>query len=218
MLCCRKSHTRVCPGVPVPSGLLHSALPQALENKFFMKPLSQHKLAQLVQAAQAGNTPAMEQLLHWLRPQIGPWVRRLCDPAVLEDVVQETLFQVFHKLNQLQSPAAFSRWARTIACHTAQRLQRAWKKQRADQESQQSLADTAATPPETAATKEAIDLLNQAVNSLAEPYRQTVQDHLAGLSIHEISLKHGCPVGTVKRRLHTARKKLGKQLEPKLAP
>lgn len=83
---------------------------------------SQH-LTELVRAAQAGDSLAVNDLLDL----VTPYVRRLCGPIALEegaDATQETLIVIFRNLGQLRVPEALFGWVRAIAVREAVRVAR----------------------------------------------------------------------------------------------
>ena len=181
-------------------------------------PVPSQTLTGLVRAAQAGNAQALDQLLHALRPWLLNYAARFCAEHLCDDVVQEVQVLMVGKLHQLRKPAAFPAWLCQITRRTAQRLQRQWQRSTGSPLQELSQPAGGSTPLESLERKERQELVREAVDDLKEPYRQAVRDHhLNHMSVEEISRRHGCPVGTVKRRLHTGRKKLHENLETKLA-
>ena len=76
------------------------------------------QLADLVRAAQAGDTMAMAGLLDVLTP----YVSRLCGPIALDDgadAAQEALIKILTGIGQLGEPAALFGWARAITIREA---------------------------------------------------------------------------------------------------
>ena len=67
--------------------------------------------------------------------------------------------------------------------------------------------------------RRAIECVRQAVLALPTHYREVVVlCELQGLSYEEVAAAVGCPVGTVRSRLHRARALLGEKLRPGAAP
>ena len=84
--------------------------------------------ADLVRAAQRGDTVAMNELLDRLAPYVG----RICAPIALgnaADAAQEALIAVFRSLPRLREPAAVFGWARAIAVREAIKVSRAAERQ-----------------------------------------------------------------------------------------
>ncbi len=58
----------------------------------------------------------------------------------------------------------------------------------------------------------AMDDINKAVDSLEETYKSPFMMHFRGFKYHEIAQKLNIPIGTVKNRIHIARKELKDKL------
>ncbi|MFI9246188.1 hypothetical protein ACIGXF_27320 [Streptomyces sp. NPDC053086] len=68
-----------------------------------------HLLARLVEGAQRGDAPAMDELLGVLAPYVG----RICGPVALQDgadAAQETLITAFRLIRQLDRRPAAAGW------------------------------------------------------------------------------------------------------------
>ena len=57
------------------------------------------------------------------------------------------------------------------------------------------------------------DDINRAVNGLEDTYKTPFMMHFRGFKYHEIAAKLNIPIGTVKNRIHIARKELKGQLK-----
>ena len=64
----------------------------------------------------------------------------------------------------------------------------------------------------TATTNFALDDINKALNILAEDYRTPFVMYFRGFKYYEIADKLDIPIGTVKNRIHIARKELKEML------
>jgi DNA-directed RNA polymerase specialized sigma24 family protein len=81
------------------------------------------RLADLVRAAQVGDTMAMAELLEVLTP----YVCRLCGPIALDDgadAAQEALIKILTGIGKLREPAALFGWTRAITIREAVRTAR----------------------------------------------------------------------------------------------
>src|SRR5687767_547264 len=79
----------------------------------------------LVLRAQSGDRQAFNALLEELTPALLRYVTRVTgDPALAQDVVQETLIAVVRKVTWLQDPSLFRPWAYRIASREAFRALR----------------------------------------------------------------------------------------------
>lgn len=68
------------------------------------------------------------------------------------------------------------------------------------------------TTQNRASTKLALDEINSAVESLSHEYKTPFLMHFNGYKYHEIAEILDIPIGTVKNRIHIARKELKEQL------
>jgi RNA polymerase sigma-70 factor, ECF subfamily len=157
----------------------------------------------LVMEAQDGDVRAMETLVRRWQKRLWQHALRLTDdPEAAWDVTQQTWLGIVKGLRRLNDPARFRAWAYRITTNQAMD----WlKKNRC---STRSITDhPEPTCPETTdlgliELLPKLDLKKRLVLSLF---------YLEQLTIPEISAALGIPSGTVKSRLHKARREL-KQL------
>lgn len=151
--------------------------------------------ADLVRAAQRGDALAMNDLLD----ELAPYVARICGPIALDDAAdaaQEALTVIFRRLPTLREPAALHGWARAIATREAVRVARRRAPVAAE------LVDLPAPgDPELAAD------IRDVLTRLAPEHRAvlTLRD-LEGLDERAAAAVLAVPEGTVKSRLHRARR------------
>ncbi len=75
---------------------------------------------ELIQAYLQGQASAFESLIRRYLPLIFRFVSRLVqDPALAEDVTQETFIRVWKKFSSFQTDRSFKSWLFTIAKHVA---------------------------------------------------------------------------------------------------
>ena len=171
---------------------------------------------ELVRAAQAGNNEAFGELAsRFERMVYVVCMQRLRDHAEAQEVVQDVLIKAFEKLYQLQEPAAFPGWLRSIAVR--QSINRSTRRPPSIAVEPHTIdrADTRHEAPfETMLASERCDQLHEGLERLASMDRSTlVAFYLDGQSLVQMSDEFSAPVGTIKRRLHVARKRLAKELE-----
>jgi len=173
-----------------------------------------------VQAAQAGDREAFGRLVRrYERSVYAVAYRRLNNHAEAQETCQEVFLQAMRKLNQLQEPRCFGGWLRAIASRTA--INRALRR------SPVTPTDTSAfeancidreTPLGEVLQRERQAQVRVGLRRLRAMDRDTlVAFYFDGRSLIEMSDQFQTPVGTIKRRLHVARKRLAKELEA-LAP
>jgi RNA polymerase sigma-70 factor (ECF subfamily) len=129
-----------------------------------------------------------------------------------EDVAQETLVRAHRKLGSLRDRDRFRAWLVRIAWRLAIDHRRSGKRREARE---QAALDSAPeqTAEDMAAANEFRERLWRAIDALPEPLRIVVV--LAGIEGHqmnELARLLSVPEGTVKSRLHHARKQLAESL------
>jgi RNA polymerase sigma-70 factor (ECF subfamily) len=153
------------------------------------------EVAPLVRRAQRGDTLAMNDLLDALAPYVG----RICAPIALghgPDAAQEALIAIFKSLKTLRAPEALFTWARTIAVREAVRIARDRRTVPAE------LADLPA-PGDPQLEADIGDVLRR----LSPEHRAIlVLRDQEGYSETEAAALLAIEVGTVKSRLHRARR------------
>ena len=168
-----------------------------------------------------GDIEAYGKLVHRYRGRLYNFVFRFVgEPETAEDIVQETFLRAFRKRTEYRAIAKFSTWLFTIAGNLAKSELRRRKRWRLfslhrDEESDTGLdlPDESFRPDKMAESSMADGLIQQAISSLSENYRQVILlRDVEGLSYQEISDVVRCPVGTVKSRLSRARLKLQQKL------
>ena len=160
-------------------------------------------VVQLVTAAQSGSTMAMQELLSELTPYVG----RLCGPIALDDgpdAAQNALITVLRDLGRLREPAALHGWVRTIAVREAVRVAR-----RARRGVVAELPDVPAAGDPQLATD-----VHDVLDRLSPEHRAILLlRDLEGLEESEAAKLLAIPTGTVKSRLHRARRSFRQEWE-----
>ena len=172
--------------------------------------------AELVTLAVEGNTEAFDELVHRFQRMVySVCYQRLRNDSEAQEVSQEVFIKAFQKLEQLQEPAAFAGWLRSIAVRQSINHSTRRPPSIAVEPHTIDRADTRhAAPLDSLVTDERCAQLHQGLRRLASTDRSTLEAfYLRGQSILEMSGEFAAPVGTIKRRLHVARKRLAKELE-----
>ncbi len=172
--------------------------------------------AELVVAAQQGETEAFGELASRFERMVYiVCMQRLRDHAEAQEVSQDVFIKAFEKLYQLQEPKAFPGWLRSIAVR--QSINRCTRRPPTIAVEPHTIdrADTRHEAPfDSLLAGERCGQLHDGLNRLASMDRSTlVAFYLDGQSLLEMSDEFSAPVGTIKRRLHVARKRLAKELE-----
>ena len=172
-------------------------------------------VAELVRAAQENDRAAFGLLAErYERAVYATALRRLRNHAEAQELVQEVFVQALRKLNQLRTPECFGGWLRSITVRMA--INRAARAQPALATEPATLAATCVemrTPLGDALDNERRREVRKSLRRLRPLDRETlVAFYVKGHSLVEMSDNFASPVGTIKRRLHVARKRLAKEL------
>lgn len=182
--------------------------------------VEKQQLVELVRAAQAGDRDAFEQLFTRYRRVVYAAVfQRLGNHAEAQEVCQEVFIQAMRKIGQLQNPICFGSWLRSIAGRMAiNRAVRRGPVVAAETEQFEARCVESETPLGHILAQERVAQLHLGLKRLPDLDRDTlVAFYFRGQSLVEMSDRFQSPIGTIKRRLHVARKRLAKELEA-LAP
>jgi RNA polymerase sigma-70 factor (ECF subfamily) len=172
--------------------------------------------AELVIASQEGDSAAFGELVNRFERMVYSvcW-QRLRNHAEAQEVAQDVFIKAFEKLFQLTEPAAFAGWLRSIAVR--QSINRSTRRPPSIAVEPQSMdrADNRHVAPLVSLlADERHSQLRYGLGQLSSLDRSTlVAFYLKGRSLIEMSDEFEAPVGTIKRRLHVARKRLAKELE-----
>lgn len=166
---------------------------------------------ELIDRAQAGEAVAFERLAS--RHAAPLWRCALTlgkDAHWAEDLAQETLVEAWRSLARFDGRCRFSTWLYGILRHRflkGRRQQNAVGLSSPDTLGQEPC--TARLPDRSAEASEDAQRIRQAVARLPEEHRSVVElRFFAGATLDEIAAALGCPLGTVKSRLHHALEKL----------
>lgn len=145
------------------------------------------------------------------------------DRGLAEDIVQAAFLRAYERIGQFDAGRPFGPWfLRSVANDAVKAVARGRRQVSLDaslEEGEAPLADILADPnPGPNEAAEAVDLRQKvwdALGSLPPAQRAaTVLRYYAGLSEAEMAEQLDCPPGTVKWRLHAARKRLRRLLRP----
>ncbi len=169
----------------------------------------------LVRDAQAGNRDAFGELFERFQPTVmAIAMRRLRDHADAQELCQDVFVQAMLKIDQLRTPEAFIGWLRQITVRMA--INRAVRRAPLISVEPEVFEATLAgdgCPLARVVEHERKDQLNAGLNRLGDMDRDTlVAFYVRGESLNEMSDSFAAPLGTIKRRLHVARKRLAEEV------
>ncbi len=166
---------------------------------------------ELIDRAKAGEAAAFERLAERHAVRLWRCALALCkDSHWAEDLVQETLVGAWQSLARFDGRCGFSSWLYGILRH---RFLKGRRQQNAPRSSASIRLDqipgTAHASDRSAELSEDALWIRRAVAQLPDEHRLVIElRFFAGATLDEISAALGCPLGTVKSRLHHALAKL----------
>jgi len=174
------------------------------------------ELIALVRAAQRGERAAFGTLFErFERHVMAIALRRLGDFGEAQELCQDVFIQAMKKIGQLREPEAFAGWLRSITNRMAiNRLVRKPVDHGTEPETLDFVCVETRTPLVEALAGERAREVRKGLRRLRRLDRETlVAFYVRGQSLLEMSDEFDAPVGTIKRRLHVARKRLAKHVE-----
>jgi RNA polymerase sigma-70 factor (ECF subfamily) len=170
---------------------------------------------ELARRAAGGDVNALNALL----AAVGPEVLRLCGRFLphrqdAEEACQDALMALARGINGFKGRSSFHTWMHRVAVNRARSTYRALRQRFAQEAAGVPLPDRP-DPRRTsvvAGTRlDLLDALDQLGGELAEA---VVLRDIAGLSYQEVATVQEVPLGTVKSRIHEARRRLRQRLGP----
>jgi RNA polymerase sigma-70 factor (ECF subfamily) len=169
----------------------------------------------LVRRFQKGEEAAFDELLERHRARIYGLVCRLAGSNEAEDLAQDVFVAAYRSLRAFRGEAAFSTWLYRIAIHTCSHHLRRKRPESLELDETQPDHGREGDPLARAMQRELQVEVRRAIDGL--PYKLRVVILLRdmyGLSYEEIASAVGCPIGTVRSRLHYATQRLAVELRP----
>lgn len=158
----------------------------------------------LVLRCQAGDETAFTELVEHYHARLHSYLRTLLGPADrVDDALQEVWFDVFRSVPQLADPSAFSAWIYRIAHNRAMRELRKRRLHDVPLEGNEPFEETDdnVNISEVNAAR-----VHAALNQLAPEHREVLLlRFMNDMSYEDIASVTGCPVGTVRSRIHYAK-------------
>jgi RNA polymerase sigma-70 factor (ECF subfamily) len=175
-----------------------------------------NEIVLLIERARAGDRQAFGELVLRFQPAVyAVALARLRDVNEAVDLTQEVFIHAMTKLEQLRDPLCFVGWLRQITVRMAiNRVTRKTGPRGAESEVLQNAPDRAGGPLDLIIRAENRSAVWKGLDRLKEIDRATlVAFYIQGRSLKQMARESGTPIGTIKRRLHVARRRLRKQLE-----
>ena len=170
--------------------------------------------------AQTGDEGAFTDLMREYYPLVYTIVIRIVDnPHDVEEVVQDTFFNAYRGLTQLEDAANFKSWLAEIARNCA----RQWLRKRrvntvSFDEVDEGVLQTQDSPDEQLTRLEQRELIRQTMETLPQKDRDIARAfYLEGASYDELTRAHGLSYNAIAFRLFRIKRQLSKQLRCFLA-
>jgi RNA polymerase sigma-70 factor (ECF subfamily) len=169
---------------------------------------------ELVQRTTRGQLDAFERLVDRHRPVVVRVAARIVGSDDAEDVSQDAFLRAFHRLEHFRGDAPFRSWLLRITHnaaldHLARRRPEPVDPEMLDS-SEQSMSRQ---PAERLEVRERIERLERKLHGLSHQHRVVlVLRDAEGLSYEEIAEITDTPLGSVKGRLHRARREFVEML------
>ena len=175
---------------------------------------SPHQLRErlLVSRCQAGDERAFEEIVSTYGPRLQYYLlKQLGSPEAADDVLQDVWLDVYRGVVRLRRPGAFRAWIYRIARDRAFRVLLTARAplQLADE------ADLATAEVEdNSFSAEDVARVHAALDRLSPLHRDVLLlRFIEDLPYDEIAQVTGCPPGTVKSRIHHAKRLLRREME-----
>jgi RNA polymerase sigma-70 factor (ECF subfamily) len=166
----------------------------------------------LVLRCQTGDASAFARLMEQFGGRTLAHLRRILGDDA-EDVQQEVWLAVYRNLSGLSNPGAFRTWLFQTTRHRAIDFLRARKRQQelVDDSAREAAGETVRDMPYAAFNQSEVMPAMQALSPILREVLLLRYDE--GLSYAEAAVVLGCSVGTVRSRLHHAKRNLQEVIE-----
>jgi len=169
------------------------------------------RMITLVRLAQTGDREAFGELVVAFEPTVYSVVmRRLRDASDARELTQEIFIRAMRKLVQLREPERFPGWLRQIAVRMSiNRIIRRPKESTVASTTFDNVRADTNSPLDGVLKTEQAEQVWGGLRTLKELDRDTlIAFYIEGQSLAQMSDSFRSPIGTIKRRLHTARHRL----------
>ncbi len=173
-------------------------------------PADQLRVRLLVLRCQTGDAAAFEELVRLFGPRLRYYLRKMLgDGPAVDDTLQDVWLDVFRSVPRLADAGAFTGWLYRIA------RGRAAREFRRPRTAHRPLTEgDLVGEPEVDWSAEDAGRVHAALDALAPEHREVlVLRFLEGMSYDDIGRVVGCPVGTVRSRIHYVKSALRRALE-----
>jgi RNA polymerase sigma factor (sigma-70 family) len=162
--------------------------------------------AVLIRECQQGKVDAFRELYRRHQKSVRSMLGHLCDPVMLEDLVQEVFMKAWKGLPNMRGSAQFSTWLYRIAWNVGADYRRSMAQQRQRAQQQEIMYAAMDTSTHSLQQMHHQDLVSRGLQQLSADHAIVIVLHdLQDLPQSEIAEILKIPIGTVKSRLFHAR-------------
>ena len=171
----------------------------------------------LLLRCQAGDDAAFTEIVERYSPRLRYYLRKMLGhSASVDDVLQEVWLGVLRGLPKLTDTMAFSAWIYRVARN---RSAIAWRKHDQDCRVVAQFEERAESEDESEFDAEDAARVHAALDELAQDHREVlVLRFLEDMSYEDMAQATGCHIGTIRSRLHYAKRALRYALSTKSQP
>lgn len=166
-------------------------------------------LDDLARRAAGGDVAALDELLAAVQPR----VRRICGRMLLhpedaEEAAQDALLLVARKIGSFEGRSRFTTWLHAVASNSARSTYRTLKRRSAEQSTDElpQQADPRTTSVIAGSRLDLLEALEVVGDDHPELVEPLVLRDVQQLEYADIAELLGIPLGTVKSRIHAARR------------
>ncbi len=164
----------------------------------------------LVVRCQTGDATAFAELVGLYQPGLRSFLAGMTDETQADDLAQEVWVDVYRGVARLADPGAFPAWLYRVARHRALRELRRVRQPLTSLEG----IDLAEEEPDEEFSAEDAERVQAALRKLPLEQREVLLlRFFEGLAYEEIATVLGCQLGTVRSRIHYAKRALRRVME-----
>jgi RNA polymerase sigma factor (sigma-70 family) len=169
----------------------------------------------LIKRCQLGDLESFEQLYRiYSKNALGTAYLIAGHKGIAEDIVQEAFFQCYKEIKSLRDPSAFDVWFYKLLIRLAWKMSSKHKAVISTEDIDFETANNCCSLSLEPDVEENKLMVQEAVAKLSSPLKTVViLYYFNDMTIKQIAMVLGCFQGTVKSRLHNAKKLLQKELE-----
>lgn len=170
--------------------------------------------ATLVRRFQQGDEEAFDELVERHRRRVYSLAVRLVGSVDADDLAQEAFLAAYRSLPTFRGDSTFSTWIYRITVYLCSHHRRRRRPELVELDEHHADGRRDSDPVSRTLRGELRDQVRDAIDALPYKLRLViVLRDLHGLTYEEIAAVVGCPVGTVRSRLHYATQKLAENLK-----